>query len=243
MTDEELYVHLGRLIEVMPDLDSFGTNEDGCAKWLASAYAVIEAREDLHDKVQFKSAMEEFWTGKMYSIALASGKIKSIVLRHFAMLELKVAPASKGSFVPVGAAFDAFKAIGGIFSSATQNLLVVDPYLDAKIVTEYLIAVPEKVQIFLLSDNSTCKPDLPVAASKWTQQYQGLRPLSVRLSPARKLHDRLIVVDAVNVWTVTQSFKDFAARSPASIVRIDHETAKLKVAAYDDMWNTAQVVQ
>ncbi|BAM92882.1 hypothetical protein S58_69160 [Bradyrhizobium oligotrophicum S58] len=43
----------------------------------------------------------------------------------------------------------------------------------------------------------------------------------------------------LDAWTLTQSLKDFAARSPATIVKVDAETAALKVSAYGAIWQTA----
>lgn len=243
MTDEELYVRLGRLIEAMPKLDSFTADKSECMNWLAKAYAIIDSTNDLSEKIAFNIAMDKFGTGTIHHNSQAAFAVTSIVLRSLAVLELKVAPELQGSFIPSGSVFDAYKVIGIIFSRATRDILVVDPYMDGKIVAEYMHGAPENVSIRLLSDKQTYKPDLVIAASKWSEQYKLSRPLSVRLSPARQLHDRLIITDAVDAWNVTQSFKDFATRSPASIVRSDPETAKLKVAAYDDMWNAAEIVQ
>mgnify|MGYP001290746529 CR=1 FL=1 len=58
---------------------------------------------------------------------------------------------------------------------------------------------------------------------------------------ARTLHDRLIAVDDSIVWVLTQSLNAFATRSPASIVRVDDQTAALKIAAYADVWPKAAV--
>jgi len=49
--------------------------------------------------------------------------------------------------------------------------------------------------------------------------------------------DLLIVDHAVE--PLTQSLKDFAARSPASVVRVDADMAALKVPAYEAMWAAA----
>jgi hypothetical protein len=51
----------------------------------------------------------------------------------------------------------------------------------------------------------------------------------------------LIIVDATVAYTLTQSLKDFAKRAPAEIVRAD-DTASLKIAAYEDIWSSAEVV-
>jgi hypothetical protein len=46
-------------------------------------------------------------------------------------------------------------------------------------------------------------------------------------------------VDGTQAWVLTQSLNAFATRAPASIVRVDDETAALKIAAYEDMWAAA----
>ena len=63
----------------------------------------------------------------------------------------------------------------------------------------------------------------------------------VRLAPSKTLHDRAILIDRITAWTLTQSLKDFAKRSPAEIVRAD-DTAILKIAAYENLWTSAQII-
>ena len=72
-------------------------------------------------------------------------------------------------------------------------------------------------------------------------QYGAARPLQVRLAPPKALHDRAIFTDQTTAWTLTQSLKDFAKRSPAEIVRAD-DIAALKIAAYEAIWANAQIV-
>jgi hypothetical protein len=45
-----------------------------------------------------------------------------------------------------------------------------------------------------------------------------------------------IAVNGKVVWALTQSMNALAARPPATIVRIDPDTAALKIAAYEAMW-------
>jgi hypothetical protein len=91
----------------------------------------------------------------------------------------------------------------------------------------------------LLADQNGVKPTLQPAAARWAAQYAQSRPLEVKLTAAKTLHDRLIVVDGLTAWVLTQSLNAFAARSPASIVRVDDDTAALKIAAYQDIWANA----
>jgi hypothetical protein len=64
-----------------------------------------------------------------------------------------------------------------------------------------------------------------------------IRPIS--LAPAKTLHDRLIIVDEAIVWLLGQSFNKLAERSHTSIVRVDTETAALKIRAYTKEWEAA----
>jgi hypothetical protein len=68
-----------------------------------------------------------------------------------------------------------------------------------------------------------------------------LQPPQARLAPPKTLHDRAIFIDQTIAWTLTQSLKDFAKRSPAEIVRAD-DTAALKIAAYEEIWLRAQII-
>jgi hypothetical protein len=140
---------------------------------------------------------------------------------------------------PAGDQFDAFSALGKVLSQATGDVVMVDPYMDEVTLTDFLPLVSEGVSIRLLSDAHSVKPTLKPAVGKWQQQYGDVRPLSAKLSAPRSLHDRLIILDSSSAWILTQSLKDFAARSPGSIAKVDAEAASLKVRAYEAMWTSA----
>ena len=160
--------------------------------------------------------------------------------KALAIAEQSAPQSAQGAFVPVGNSFDAFAAIARILGAAKSDVLIVDPYMDDSVLTDFATSVPETIPLRLLSDHATSKPSLVPASTRWSTQYSN-RPLQVRLAPARALHDRAIFIDGTQAWTVTQSLKDLAKRSPAEIVRAD-DTAVLKIAAYEQIWNTARVL-
>jgi hypothetical protein len=137
--------------------------------------------------------------------------------------------------------FDAFAAISKILAPAASDVLIVDPYMDESILTDFAGTAPELVKLRLLTDAKTVKPGFEPAVLRWREQYGTTRPLEARLAPAKALHDRAIFVDGTQAWIITQSFKDLAKRSHAEIVRAD-ETAALKVAAYEAIWSAATVI-
>lgn len=158
--------------------------------------------------------------------------------RVLAKAELIAPAASSGAFLPVGSPFDAFAALAKVFSAALMDVFVVDPYLDERMLTDFAPTAPEGVKIRLLTDQQGMRPSLAPATLRWSEQYGAKRPLEVRMAAPRSLHDRIIFVDGAETWLLTQSFKDLAARSPAMLVRVDADTALLKVCAYEALWNT-----
>ena len=159
--------------------------------------------------------------------------------RALAVAEMRAPVSAQGAFIAAGNSFDAFAAVGKVLATATGDILIIDPYLDEKALTDFAPLAHEGVSIRLLADESAYKPTLLPASRRWATQYGTTRPLDVRLATARTLHDRVIVADATSVWVLTQSLNAFAARSPASIIRVEQETAALKIAAYDAIWRAA----
>ncbi|MEK2602051.1 hypothetical protein [Burkholderia arboris] len=233
---ESLYVHLGRLVETMPDLNRPGPTSPETNQWLGRAAALVEATGDAGDLIALKVASQNLDTSLR---EMNVQTIAAIVHRALARAELQAPAAAQGAFIAVGESFSAFAAVSKVLATAQQNVLIVDPYADAKVLTDFAVLAPEGVLVRVLSDAGSVKASLQPAAESWIKQYNTARPLEVRLAAAKSLHDRLITVDDTQAWTLTQSLKDFAARSPATIVKVDAETAGLKIGAYAAIWHGA----
>jgi hypothetical protein len=239
ISPEALYVELGRLLEVMPDLTVF-PQPTTTTQWLAKAYA-LASKVDLLEAATIKDAMQ-WLTSSEYGREIKASYATSVaqaLYRTLAVAELSAPATAQGAFIPAGNAFDALAAVGKVLASATTDLLIVDPYMDENALSKFAVLAAETVPLRLLADLNSVKPSLKPSADAWIKQYGQKRPISVRLAQERTLHDRLIIVDGKEAWVLTQSLNAFAARAPATIVRTDNETAMLKAAAYDVIWNGA----
>jgi hypothetical protein len=206
-------------------------------KWVGQASALINEIGDLTLSAEAQLATN----GLHYpDRKLKFEKLMLILHKALAIAELNAPAGAQGAFIPVGNVSDAFAALAKILGSAKIDVLIVDPYMDGTVITEFAGSVPEGIPLRLLTDEATAKPNLAPAAIRWNQQYP-TRQLGVRLAAARTLHDRAIFIDNTQAWTVTQSLKDLAKRSPGEIVRGD-DTAALKVAAYECIWTSAKVI-
>jgi PLD-like domain len=239
LSAEAAYSQLRALIASAPDLYSTQRTPD-TQKWMGRVSALIQDTLGVSGKLTL-SGYQNHLRSDIFGPEAASN-IMGLLYEALAVVELELPAKAQGAFIPAGNAFDALSAVAKIFASARKDLLVVDPYLDEKILIEFAQLASEGVNIRLLSDSSGVKPTLATAAAKWKQQFPSTRPIQVRLAAARSLHDRLVLVDGGDVWTVGQSFNKLAARAPTSFGKVDDETARLKVVAYDDIWNASKEI-
>ncbi|TJV02438.1 MAG: hypothetical protein E5Y12_20185 [Mesorhizobium sp.] len=207
----ELYVRIGHHLSAMPArMEAYSPEKQ---VWISKALALVEAVGDLVDMGRITEVAEWYPTRPV----IYGPSVWGILQRALARAELAAPAATSGAFLPVGNAMDAMSAIGKVLKEARSRLLIVDPYLDETILTDFAPMGAEGVKIDLLCDGASGKATLAPAVRRWSAQYDAKRPIEARTTGARLLHDRLIIVDDAKVWNVSQSFKDLAARSPASI--------------------------
>lgn len=242
MDPTEALRRLQVLVQSEPNLRTIG-DDGGCPsetlKWLGELHAVVSAMKRIGDEVPLQAAINRLVRSRGME---GSGEIRTVLYRALAAAELAAPASEQGAFIAAGDELDAYAAITKVLSAAKHDLLIVDPYMDGKALTDFMPGAAEGATLRVLADEAFVKPTLAPAAEKWKVQFEKVRPLEVRLASAKSLHDRLIVVDATEVWLLTQSLKDFASRAHGSVLRVDPETAALKIGAYGRLWDDARPV-
>ena len=236
---EALFYELGHLVAATPDLCAEALPSETTIRWFAKTHALLS--ETMGDKPGSERLGTTMVNWQYGSPPGAAGQLEItwIVNRALAVAELRAPISARGAFLPVGSSFDALGAVGKVLRTATRSILIVDPYLDAKAVEDFVPQAPENLLVRLLADEAHLKPSLRPAVTRWTAQHGRVRPIEARLTPPRTLHDRLIAIDDQVVWSLSQSLKDLAERSPAIVVRIDPEIAALKLPFYQEQWSRA----
>ena len=236
MNNQEAHARLKSILQELPTgVVARATN----AEWFNKANAMIERLKHPNDGAALLHANALF-SGGMSAKAIQA--MSDLVMKNIARLDLDLPLEAQGAFIGVGNAMDALASVTQILQQATASVRIIDPYMDEATPRKFAIMAAENISIELLADAANVKPNLAPTLGPWRQQYGALRPIEARLTAARTLHDRLIIIDGATVYSVTQSLKDIAARSPASIIKVDGETAALKIPAYDAMWATANVI-
>jgi hypothetical protein len=236
---ENLYYKLGKLLEEMPDFGGFQPLTTSDYLWLGRAYALVESGQNQTDAINFRILSDNL-NGSLKNSNIQG--IISILYRTLAIAELDAPAANQGAFIPVGSKFDVVLTLSKILERVEKHVLVIDPYMDAKVLTDYCVLIEEGVNIQLLTDRQSKKPSFVPAVNKWIDQYGVTRPLEVRYAPPKKLHDRSIILDSKDAWILTQSFNGLAERSPAVITKSLDEIAKEKIDAYLEIWNISSPI-
>jgi hypothetical protein len=233
LTVEAVYLRLGSLIADTPDLKADPTPETH--RWVAQVLALIEAG-DLVDTVGIVSLKVASQNLQGVLREVNASTILAVAHQALAKAELHAPAELQGAFIAAGHSFDAFAAVGKALGMATADVFIIDPYADAKVLTDYAVLAPDNVSVRVLAEAMLSK-SLKPAAQRWAQQMK--QPLEVRLGAPRSLHDRLILIDGKTAFVLGQSFKDLAARTHTSLVRMPPDAGRLKIDAYELMWSSA----
>jgi len=232
-TKEELLVEIESVIRTMPPPPTFDARPSlDTLIWLGRAGAAIGN----WDPSKTAAAGEYIQSCSMDSAFYARGGLRDLTIllhqaRHDLLLQI---PGAGSAAVAQGMVFDYFDDIRKKIELAKQDVLFVDPYLDAEFVARFLPSVAPGVTIRLL----TSKKLAALLPAVDTFSLQNSRKIEVRSSS--NLHDRFLLVDGSSCYQSGASFKDGAKSAPTAVIEIvDTFPAVLKI--YEDMWKAAKV--
>lgn len=234
---QTLYHRLGQAISVMPDLLQSPIPRK-TLDWLGEIDAVVAASGEIVALVKLRTLSNALHDTR-YDRENGPPKIYVILQSVLRTLEMKLPAGSQGAFIPAGNVHDAMVGVGKVLQSAARDLLIIDPYLDEKILSDFAGQASENVMLRLLADPTSHKPSFKPAVTKWAAQYKSTRPVEARLAQAGSLHDRLILIDGKEAYALGQSFKDLAIRAHTSLVRASDDVANEKIRAFEDIWKNA----
>jgi hypothetical protein len=226
----EVAGRLKHLLSTVPELQPGKAAPSDFQAWLAAAYALVELVNILGDTFECRTACD---TISAVQEPMAMEKLLTTLHRAHAKASL-LASEPSGGFIPVAQPLDAMVAVGQVMRHAARSVRIVDPYVSDKTVSDFVITAKEGVSVELLYR----KPEgaFVPAVRRFVEQYGTARPLTVRQAKPRALHDRVIIIDGSAAFAVSQSLKDLAKDSPATIIKADAELARMKIEAYEQIW-------
>ncbi len=227
-----LLEELRAIAENVPDFSQFTPTSRIHQEWLGKAHALVQQWD--RNEASFLT-MQEGFVSIPLSCDSAIANIVSILQRTIADLELRLSVQPDRVFGP-GAVYDFFKALREVLASATQSILIVDPYLDDQVFDCYLTAVSPNVVVRLLARKSAAA--LTWAVAKFVEQTH----MAVEARSSNDIHDRVVFLDDRSCWVLGQSIKDAAKSRPTYLAPLDSNTARLKKEVYENIWVSAKPI-
>jgi hypothetical protein len=232
-TQEQLLAEVEDLLRTMPAKETLGDASDESLGWFGRAAAIIEQWK-MPKIMLFNLALAKF--NHHWPLESESGFREIMVLLHQARNDLRMCTLGPTNVaLPQGGVFDYFDEIRRTVELANQEVLFVDPYLDAEFVSRYLPHVRTGVTIRLLTSDKKLSTLLP-AVDLFIKQNS--RAVNVRSTGG--LHDRYVFIDKGSCYQSGTSFKDGAKQAPTTLTQIT-DAFNPVLETYEELWAAAKV--
>jgi len=233
LTAVQLLAEIEDLLRAMPPRATIRHLTDDNFDWLGRAAAIV-ANWNADSRAEWNRIMEQFHDRS--ASRATQGYHAMMVLLHKVRNDLRMRTVGPTNLsVAQGGVFDYFDEIRKAIELATEEVLFVDPYLDADFVSRYLPHVRQGVAVRLLTGDKKLSSLLP-AVALFSQQ----NGMNVAVRSTEGLHDRYVLIDKKNCFQSGASFKDGAKRAPTTLTQIT-DAFPAVLNTYEQMWSTAKV--
>ncbi len=228
LSAEQLAFEIEDLIRTMPGLRDLTVNPDKCLPWLGRASAAMHAWNSVKSGLYFEPLIRVISTGGNFDF---NGTRRNILVQLYqALSDLRfrtTGPLSVG--VDSGRVFDYFDELRKLIESAKEDILFVDPYLDAEFVSRYLPHVSQGASVRLLAREriATLKPAV--------EAFRAQSRLIIEIRSASSFHDRYVFVDGLACYQSGASFKDGAKKTPTTLTQITDAFSAVQTT-YESLW-------
>ncbi len=126
-----------------------------------------------------------------------------------------------------------YRDLSSLVVAATQDILIVDAYLDEKVFNLYVEKVPAIASVRILSNK------IGANVKTVARMYAQNRPLQLRSSA--DIHDRAVFLDQRG-WVTGQSIKDAARKKPTYLIELNEPLLNAARDVYNRIWEAATTV-
>jgi len=233
ITDETLLAEVEDLLRTQPE--HLRAQSPETIAWFGRAGALVEAWNSAFG-ISFRLSLSQVLNINARAAGQGVREILTLLHQMRSDLLMKVrGPLS--TVVGRGMVYDYFDELRKILEPARQDVLFVDPYLDADFVSRYLPNVHRGTRIRLLGRE---KMATLMPAVRMFVQQNNTSPIEVRSAP--NFHDRYVFIDGSACYQSGASFKDGGRAAPTTLTQITDAFAAMQ-STYESIWGGAKVEQ
>ena len=191
---------------------------------------------------------ESVWTGGVVTYFLGRGSSKQQLQTDFerriqtfeALLVGLITPLElqlpkeevQGAYVP-GDEYGFYRDLSSLAESATNDIFIVDAYLDEEVFNLYVDKVPAGVTVRILS--TKIGPNVETVSKKYAKTR------SLKLRSSGRIHDRIVFLDQRG-WVIGQSIKDAAKKNPTYLIELNEPSLTAIRGSHDKIWKEAKII-
>ncbi len=138
----------------------------------------------------------------------------------------------KGVYEP-GDEYAFYRDLNSLIQTATNDILIVDAYLDEQVFNLYVSKVPNTAAVRILSGK------IGANVETVARMYAESRPLELRSSA--DVHDRAVFLDQRG-WVIGQSIKDAARKKPTYMIELSEPSLTVSRDVHNQIWAAATVI-
>jgi len=231
-TNQQLLAEIDDILREMPTRATIRQETEENYAWLGRVSALIENWNPPMSAL-LRIYLDQFYGRGAQEVGESLRKIVTLLYQARHDLRMKtVGPVNV--LIGQGMVFDYFDEIRKIVEAAKQDILFIDPHLDADFVARYLTHITPGVNVRLLARERLTS--LLPAVHAFVEQSQG----QVEVRSASGFNDRYVIVDQAVCYQSGASFRDGAKSAPTTLTQITDAFAAV-LETYEAMWAGAQV--
>lgn len=236
MEKKQLLVEIDSVLASLPDVAEFNRLWGVADSWLGKANAVLAFDISGPDRITlgaFSQAVEQGQYAGVDRIGALRGVVRMLnARRHSLLLET----GGTGTVaIDQGMHFEYFEAVRKVIQTATEDVFIVDHYLNEDVLAKFCVFVRGGVSIRLLGTRYTSTLR-PAAQALFDQRGGG-----VFLRTSDKIHERYVFIDRAKCVLSGASFKDGPQNAHSLITEIV-DGATVLLALYEGEWDSAKVL-
>jgi hypothetical protein len=236
LLDAQILSELEDLLRTMPPRPTLRHDTEENFAWFGRARSIVSAWNGTSSI--FFGAYVETFIGSINAHAAEEAFAKLMTILQEARWDLRMRTTGPLSVaVNRGQPFDYFDEVRKVIAAAQNDILFVDPYLDADFVSRYLPHIRSGLTIRLLTSKNLAV--LLPSVHQFAQQNRA--SVEVR-KPTARPHDRFVFIDRAQCYFSSASFQDGGRLSPAILQQVTDTVAEM-IAIYEAEWAAGVVVR
>lgn len=114
------------------------------------------------------------------------------------------------TFFPPGSHYDAYTSLRDLFAAATMQLVIVDAWLGAAVLSTLRAVAPPALRVQFLTVSRNLRADFTVELAAFRKQMTGVQ---IEVRETGDFHDRFAVLDDARCFHIGASIKDAGSRA------------------------------